>query len=373
MPFIEKYLENLKAALQTSHVKEIIKMEEFYIQKAKDKFDEFSVFDITNVDVNGMIEASKVKKYSFMATLNSYNSNSTDYRFLLIVGQLITYCDTHGANKHEFNEYADKRAISRANVRQNNWVRWLIEFRIGTDINLMPSSIKNTIQYLQKPEKNLSISSEDWRKKILKALFQNESGNLFEEMHSTEIVADNPLNNGVLYSWICWSDPIKQLWDATTSNQKNTWWPSEDEIEQLVLKMLGGLKKTHIILTRAPLYEINDGSKVLIQHYTYALEDCDVCIFLIDNYDGVPLGVQKEIDTARKYEKKSLFYFCDQQSKEETPLQKSLKGSQRAKSKSIHDFKDFIENGAEGFLNDLINVYKHYWKGRLEWYEESFP
>jgi hypothetical protein len=31
------------------------------------------------------------------------------------------------------------------------------------------------------------------------------------------------------------------------------------------------------------------------QHYTFALEDCDVCIFLIDNSDGVPPGVQKEL------------------------------------------------------------------------------
>ena len=58
------------------------------------------------------------------------------------------------------------------------------------------------------------------------------------------------------------------------------------------------------------------------QHYTFALEDCDVCIFLIDNSDGVPPGVQKEIDTAKKHGIKSLFYFCDQSSKAETPLQK---------------------------------------------------
>lgn len=56
------------------------------------------------------------------------------------------------------------------------------------------------------------------------------------------------------------------------------------------------------------------------QHYTFALEDCDVCIFLIDNNDGVPMGVQKEIDTAKKHGINFLFYFCDQFSKSETPL-----------------------------------------------------
>ncbi|WMM26036.1 hypothetical protein RBU61_05005 [Tissierella sp. MB52-C2] len=107
------------------------------------------------------------------------------------------------------------------------------------------------------------------------------------------------------------------------------------------------------------------------QHYTYALEDCDVCIFLIDNNDGVPTGVQKEIDTAKKHGIKSLFYFCDQFSKAETPLQKSLKGAKYAKSETIHDFKSLIKTGAIDLINDLVMIYKHYCKGRLTWHEES--
>lgn len=105
------------------------------------------------------------------------------------------------------------------------------------------------------------------------------------------------------------------------------------------------------------------------QHYTYALEDCDVCIFLVDNYDGVPTGVQKEVDTANKHGIKSLFYFCDQNSTEKTPLQKSLRGSQYAKSETIHEFKDLIHSGATDLISDLIMVYKHYCKGRLVWHE----
>ena len=36
-------------------------------------------------------------------------------------------------------------------------------------------------------------------------------------------------------------------------------------------------------------------------HYTLALEDSDICIFLIDNADGINPGVQNEIDTVEKY------------------------------------------------------------------------
>ena len=47
------------------------------------------------------------------------------------------------------------------------------------------------------------------------------------------------------------------------------------------------------------------------KHYTWALEDSDVCIFLIDNADGIKSGVQTEIDTVKKYNIKALYYFCD--------------------------------------------------------------
>lgn len=106
------------------------------------------------------------------------------------------------------------------------------------------------------------------------------------------------------------------------------------------------------------------------QHYTFALENSDVCIFLIDNSDGVPPGVEKEIGIAKKHRIRSIFYFCDQFSKEETPLQKSLKGEKHAKSETVHDFKDFIKNGAIDLINDLVMTYKHYCRRRLIWYEE---
>ena len=53
-------------------------------------------------------------------------------------------------------------------------------------------------------------------------------------------------------------------------------------------------------------------------HFTFALEDSDLCIFLIDNEDGIPNGVQLEIDTVNKNNIKALYYFCDETKKEHT-------------------------------------------------------
>ena len=61
-----------------------------------------------------------------------------------------------------------------------------------------------------------------------------------------------------------------------------------------------------------------------LEHYTEGLKDSDVCIFLIDNKDGVPQGVQIEIDTVNKYQIPSLYYFCQGDEKEKTQAQIDL-------------------------------------------------
>lgn len=132
--------------------------------------------------------------------------------------------------------------------------------------------------------------------------------------------------------------------------------------------MRAGLKSliesTHF--AEAYVFE-SEGASTLTagQHYLSYLEDSDVCIFFIDNKDGVPNGVQIEIDRAKKCEKKSLFYFCDQFSKDETPLQKSLKSATHAKMTVVHSFEDLIQRGTADIIEDLVLIYKSHCKGRM--------
>ena len=101
-------------------------------------------------------------------------------------------------------------------------------------------------------------------------------------------------------------------------------------------------------------------------HYVFALEDCDVCIFLIDNKDGITEGVQREIDTVKKHGIKALYYFCTENSDEETSLQKSLKGATYAKSKNVKSFCELSTRGAQDLIDDIVLVYHLYCEGRLE-------
>ena len=100
-------------------------------------------------------------------------------------------------------------------------------------------------------------------------------------------------------------------------------------------------------------------------HYTWALEDSDICIFLIDNFDGIKPGVQAEIDTVKKHNIKALYYFCDEKKKEKTVLEQSLMGAQFAKSKTIHNFDELSKNGACDLIDDIVTIYHNYCKHRI--------
>lgn len=95
-------------------------------------------------------------------------------------------------------------------------------------------------------------------------------------------------------------------------------------------------------------------------HYTMALEDSDICIFLIDNADGINPGVQAEIDTVKKHNIKAMYYFCDEAQKEKTSLEQSLMGAHFAKSKTVHSFGELSKDGVRALIDDIISIYHYY-------------
>lgn len=106
-------------------------------------------------------------------------------------------------------------------------------------------------------------------------------------------------------------------------------------------------------------------------HYKLFLEDSDICIFLIDNADGIKPGVQAEIDTAKKYNIKALYYFCDETQKEKTVLEQSLMGAKFAKSKTVHSFAELSKDGAQDLIEDIVNIYHWYCAGRIVLIEDE--
>lgn len=119
-------------------------------------------------------------------------------------------------------------------------------------------------------------------------------------------------------------------------------------------------------LAHVYLFEDSGSSTISAEdHYIFALQDSDVCIFLIDNLDGVRPGVQKEVEAAKKNNIKSFFYFCNENKKEKTELEKSMMGASFAKSSTISRFSDLIEDGSQDLINEIVKIYHYYCKGML--------
>lgn len=114
------------------------------------------------------------------------------------------------------------------------------------------------------------------------------------------------------------------------------------------------------------LFETDTGSTLTAeQDYTYRVDDCDVCIFLIDNCDGVSLGVQKEITRAKAKKKKSIYLFCDEKEPSPTLIQQELTGPNGLHYHPIHKFNDFSSEGIKCLVTDIKKIYKYYCQNRF--------
>lgn len=130
-----------------------------------------------------------------------------------------------------------------------------------------------------------------------------------------------------------------------------------EKYDKVRAKLKNAIEQTQ--LANVYLFEAAGASTVPAgKHYETALEDSDVCIFLIDNADGIPAGVQVELNVVKKYQIKALYYFCDETKKEPTAVQQSLMGAHYAKSKTVHSFEELSENGAKDLIEDITNIYQ---------------
>lgn len=171
-------------------------------------------------------------------------------------------------------------------------------------------------------------------------------------------------------TWECTdtNSVVNPSMESTVSNKKiNVFISSicgEEKYDNVRRALKEKIEKTQ--LANVYIFEEEGASTLNAEdHYTFALENSDVCIFLIDNEDGIRPGVQKEIDTVKKRNIKALYYFCYENSQETTALEKGLKGAKFAKSKRIFKFDQLVQNGAQDLINDIVNIYRYYCQGRI--------
>jgi hypothetical protein len=107
-------------------------------------------------------------------------------------------------------------------------------------------------------------------------------------------------------------------------------------------------------------------------------------LFLIDNFDKeISEGVLLEVERAKQTNKKSIYIFLKDRNREETDLQKNLRGPDGKHYGDIYDIREFINDGYKAVITDILETYQKYCRGyfsenkkispSVEITEESFP
>lgn len=137
-----------------------------------------------------------------------------------------------------------------------------------------------------------------------------------------------------------------------------------DKFDKLREEIITALEKTGLF--KVYTFENEPGSTLNAgDHYLFGLNDSDVCVFLINNADGVTEGVKKEIRLANKLKKKSIYYFCDEGHSEKTELEISMLHAENAKSQVVHSFSDLAKDSCQALVDDITNIYRNYCNGNL--------
>jgi len=93
--------------------------------------------------------------------------------------------------------------------------------------------------------------------------------------------------------------------------------------------------------------------------YLKEVSQSDLCVFLIDNADGVPDAVLAEHARAKSEGIHRLYFFCDEREKKPTPLQNELMNTGEVQyCDKVHEFSDFPQIAYNCILQDIIDLYR---------------
>lgn len=92
--------------------------------------------------------------------------------------------------------------------------------------------------------------------------------------------------------------------------------------------------------------------------YLSEVSQSDLCIFLIDNADGVSDAVYKEHKQAINTGIHRLYFFCDERIKDEIPLHSELRQSGETIYRTIHEFAEIPKVAYERAIQDLLDWYR---------------
>lgn len=109
----------------------------------------------------------------------------------------------------------------------------------------------------------------------------------------------------------------------------------------------------------------------VVNSYMDPLADADLVIVIVDNEDGITNATMTEIGRVKAMNKKCIYIFCDERKKDITELQVELQSSvTNPRFAVVHEFSDIAKETYSAVINDVMNIYLSYCRGRLNFGEE---
>lgn len=219
----------IEAEIPNIHINELVEKiqydKEFYYELAERKFDEYIKHELPKDFYEQLSNQFKSSGITFKEFINS-DLSKEQYEFTVLCGELIAYIDFNAYHKNIWNRYPDKRVLAKSAVYQNNWFLNLIKFKLTNKFSSLSPSIRNALAYLKKPSHNLTMLSENHRKKVFENVFPDRDYNdEFEEailsfFSRLGIKSQNPQNFGALCSRILYLPFIKPIWDESITKDR---------------------------------------------------------------------------------------------------------------------------------------------------------
>ena len=217
---ISGLLQEIIDTLGTEYIRELCEFEEFRYQKGSDKLIEFENYDsLTKEEISLLLNQFNLSGLTFTNFVKGLNKERAEYQLLTLLGELVSYCDLHAANKNVYNQYDDKRSLGKAGVRMNDWLDKLLTYKIkDNDLSKLTPSIKNALIYLKNPENGLTMLSESHREKfalnLLHKTYETETiiDDLISFFEPYEIEVSNEKNRTSVYCSILYTKKVKKLW-----------------------------------------------------------------------------------------------------------------------------------------------------------------
>ena len=213
-------MNDLKQIFQQQYNRSIAELKEFYYEKAQIalnnwkslKIDKFLLDRLLNLDYEA---------FNTLATKDTTVKTIKESIFTLV-----SYCDQNASDKNSYNKYDNKRTIAKAGIRQNAWVKQWLTFK--KDPTKVTDSILNVINYIEHPESNFPIVSEDHKEQL--------SRNLINIPYNKDTFADSLLDFFKQYGFSCVNEQNRPILYAKMFYSIMDQWKDKIEIKGLVAR-----------------------------------------------------------------------------------------------------------------------------------------